>query len=183
MTLTSADIKVLVRIVGRHGACVALSHSHKIRAQELLDTADSLGISLPRRTPKAEVAVAIVKYVDRRVDRSVEELKQLSVDDILQYLNQVNPDTDEVVDLLRSIGIEHRVMSRRSLLEFAANEISSLGVFERIANPPRSKRSSHNSLPQKSRRRATLTSMRREAEPMMEDGQTERHASIEASAS
>ena len=139
MTLASTEIKALVDIVGRHGACFALSHSHKIRAQELLETADRLGISLPKRTPKAEVAVAIVKHVDRRVDRSLEELKQLSGPEILQYFNQVNPDTDEVVDLLQSIGIEHRVTSRKGLLEFAANEVSSLGVFERIAGTPHSR--------------------------------------------
>ena len=140
MTLASADIRTLVKIVGRHGACAALSHSHKIRAQELFETADRLGISLPKRTSKAKMAVAIVRHVDRRVGRSLEELKQLSRSEILQYFNEVEPDTEEIVDILRSVDIDIRARSRKSLLEFAATQISSLGVFERLALHPSSSR-------------------------------------------
>ena len=138
MTIVSDDIKTLVNIVGRHGAQVALSDSDKIHAQELLETAESLGINLPKRTPKAEVAIAIVKHVDRRIDKSLDELKQLSGSQILQYFTDVEPDTEEIIEILQSIDIKNRVRSRRSLFEFAANQISSLGVFERIAHPPSS---------------------------------------------
>lgn len=179
MTLASDDIKALVEIVGRHGACVALQSSHKIRAQELLETADRLGIRLPKRTPKAKVAVAIVKYIDRRVDRSLEELKQLSGAEILQYFNEVDPDTDEIVDLLRSIDIENRVTSRKNLLEFAANEISSLGVFERIADTPRSNDSSHGALQQESGQRANPALAGHETESK-DDGQSKQHAKIKS---
>ena len=135
MTIASDDIKTLVNIVGRHGAQVALAGSDTIHAEELLQTAEALGIRLPKRTPKSEVAIAIVKQVDRRLDKSLDELKQLSVSEILQYFNDVGPDTEEIVELLQSIDIKNRVRSRKSLFEFAANQISSLGVFERLAHP------------------------------------------------
>ena len=138
MAIAADDIKTLVEIVGRQGAHVALSRSDKISAEELFKTAQSMGIRLPRRTQKSEMAVAIVKHVDRRIDKSLDELKQLSKPEILQYFNDVNPDTEEIVELLRSIDIKNRARSRKGLLEFAANQISSLGVFERIARPSRS---------------------------------------------
>ena len=138
MTITSDDIKTLVGIVGRQGAQGALSRSDKIRAEELLKTAEHLGIGLPKRTPKAEVAAAIVKHVDRRIGKSLDDLKQLSESEILQYLRAVDPDTGEIIELLLSIDIKNRIRSRKSLFEFAAKQISSLGVFERLAHPSNS---------------------------------------------
>ncbi len=138
MTIASNDIKTLVEIVGRQAAQLALSRSDKIRAEELFKTAENLGIRLPKRTPKSEVAIAIVKHIDRRIDKSLDELKQLSGLEILQYFSDVDPDTEEIIELLRSIDIENRVRSRKSLFEFAANQISSLGVFERLAHPSNS---------------------------------------------
>ena len=138
MTIASENIKILVEIVGRQGAQVALTGSDKIRADELLKTAEHLGIHLPKRTSKSEVALAIVKHVDRRIDKSLEDLKQLSGSEILQYFHDVDPDTEEVIELLLSIDIKNRLRSRRSLLEFAAKQISSLGVFERLTHPSNS---------------------------------------------
>ena len=135
MTIASDDIKTLVEIVGRQGAQVALSHSDKIRAEELLKTAEHLGIRLPKRTPKSEVAIAIVKHIDRRIGKSLDDLKQLSDSEILQYFSDVEPDTEEIIELLLSIDIKNRIRSRKSLFEFAAKQISSLGVFERLAHP------------------------------------------------
>ena len=133
MVIAADDIKTLVEIVGRQGACAALSRSDKISAEELFKTAEGLGISIPKRTKKSEVAIAIVKHVDRRIDKSLDELKEMSRQEILQYFSDVNPDAEEVVELLKSIDIKARARSRKGLLEFAAIQISSLGVFERIA--------------------------------------------------
>ena len=138
MTIATHDIKALVKIVGRHGAHVALARSEKIRAGELLSTADSLGIRLPKRTPKSVVAIAIVRHVDRRIDKSPEDLKRMSGPEILQYFIDKDPDTEEIIELLQSIEIKNRVRSRKSLFEFAATQISSLGVFERLVDPSHS---------------------------------------------
>ena len=136
MTIASDDIKTLVEIVGRQGAQVALSRSDKIRVEELLKTAEDLGIRLPKRTPKPEVAIAIVKHVDRRIGKSLDDLQQLSESEILQYFSDVDPDAEEIIELLLSIDIKNRIRSRKSLFEFAAKQIGSLGVFERLAHPP-----------------------------------------------
>ena len=135
MTIATHDIKALVKIVGRHGAHVALARSEKIRAGELSSTAESLGIRLPKRTPKSVVAIAIVRHVDRRIDKSLEDLKQMSGPDVLQYFIDKNPDPEEIIELLQSIDIKNRIKSRKTLFEFAANQISSLGVFERLVDP------------------------------------------------
>ena len=138
MTIGADDIRTLVEIVGRQGACAALSRSDKISAEELFKTAEGLGVSLPKRTQKAEVAHAVVKHVDRRIDKSLDELKEMSEPEILRYFSDVEPDSEEVVELLLSIDVKNRARSRKKLFEFAAIQISSLGVFERIARPSHS---------------------------------------------
>ena len=100
MTIAADDIRTLVEIVGRQGAHVALSRSDKVSTEELFKAAQSLGIRLPRRTQKSELAIAIVRHIDRRVDKSLDELKQLSRSEILQYFSDVDPDAEEIVELL-----------------------------------------------------------------------------------
>lgn len=135
MPITPDDVRALVMIVGRRGAQAALSNSDQIRAEDLLVAADNLGIGLPKRTPKAELASAIIKHLDRRISKSLDELKQLSVSEIINYFQAVDADSEEIIELLQSIDIKNRARSRKDLLEFAANQISNLGIFERLAKP------------------------------------------------
>ena len=81
------------------------------------------------------MAIAIIKHVDRRIDKSLDDLKKLSDSEMLQYFSDVDPDTEEIIELLLSIDIKNRIRSRKGLFEFAAKQISSLGVFERLAHP------------------------------------------------
>ena len=156
MTIAFDDIKTLVDIVGRQGAHNALLQSDKIRAEELLKTAEDLGICLSKRTPKSEVAIAIVKHVDRRIDKSLDDLKQLSGPEILQYFSDVDPDSEEIIELLLSIDIRNRMRSRKNLFEFAAKEISSLGVFERLSHPSNSSDPPLDSSLQTARRKSRM---------------------------
>lgn len=135
MSITTDDVRALVMIVGRRGAQAALTNSDQIRAEDLVVAADSLGITLPKRTPKTELASAIIKHLDRRISKSLDELKQLSVSEIIDYFQAVDADSDEVIELLQSIDIKNHARSRKHLLEFAANQISNLGIFERLARP------------------------------------------------
>lgn len=135
MIVTAEDVHTLVRIVGRRGAQAALSRSDIVRADDLREMAESLGLSVQKRAPKSEVANAVIRHVDRRITKSLDELKQLSVAEILQYFVEIDPDGEEVIDLLKSIDIRNRSRSRKELFEFAANQINSLGIFERLARP------------------------------------------------
>ena len=138
MTVTADEIKRLVDIVGRRGAQAALCNSDLVRAEDLLVVAGDSGIHLPKRTPKAELANAIIKQLDRRISKPLDELKQLSVPEIVSYFNAVDAETEEVIELLKSIDIKNRARSRKDLFEFAANQISNLGIFERLAGVPNS---------------------------------------------
>lgn len=129
------EIGTLVALVGRAGAIQALSCSEIVKADDLRCFARTLGISVAARTPKKEVARQIVHRVDRRIEKSVAELRKLGRQQIYTYLDQTGCDSDELRDLLEQARLPVQTkMSRHDLLDFAAIEISSLGVFERIAS-------------------------------------------------
>ena len=132
--MSEDDVKSLVAIVGREGAISALEGSKRISSKDLAEIANSLGLKVRSKDSKTRIAIEIVRHVDRRITRSLDELKAMSKDEMIQYFEQVECDQDELLELLSSIDLRSRAKSRRAMLEFAAIQISSLGIFERLAN-------------------------------------------------
>jgi len=132
--MSKDDVKSLVAIVGREGAISALEGSKRISSKDLAEIANSLGLKVRSKDSKTRIAIEIVRHVDRRITRPLDELKAMSKDEMIQYFEQVECDQDELLELLSSIDLRSRAKSRRAMLEFAAIQISSLGIFERLAN-------------------------------------------------
>jgi len=132
--ISSEDVKSLVGMVGREGAICALDGSRQISVQDLTEMAISLGIKTKAKDSKRVIVTEIVRYLDKRITKTLDELKIMSKDDIIQYLEQIECDQDELVDLLNSIDLRSRARSRQAMLEFAAIQISSLGIFERLTD-------------------------------------------------
>lgn len=136
--MDTRDIATLVSLVGRTGAIQALVCSEVVMAGDLRSFARNLDIPVASSTPKREVARQIVRRVDRRIEKSVPELQALDRDAIMAYLDDTGCDADELRDLLDAARVPVRAkMSREDLLEFAAIEISSLGMFRRLSTAQR----------------------------------------------
>ncbi len=132
--ISNQDVMSIVAVVGREGAVSALSSSRQINSQDLAAMANSLGLKVSSKDTKGKIASQIVRCLDKRITKSLDELKSMSKDEIIQYFEQVECDQDELVELLDSIDLRSRARSRRAMLEFAAIQISSLGIFERVAD-------------------------------------------------
>ena len=132
--LSREQINRIVAIVGRDGAIAALRGSTRLTVQDLLRTASSLGLKVTTKDTKGEIAAKLVRYVDRPIDKSVDELKALSKDEIIQYFRQIECDQDELIELLSGIDLKSRARSKEALSEFAAGQLSSLGIFERLVD-------------------------------------------------
>lgn len=132
--ISSEDVRSIVAIVGREGAISALSKSRRVSAQDLAEMAHSLSLKVTSRDSKGKIAAQIVRQLDKRITKSIDELKAMSKEEIIQYFEKIECDQDELVELLSSIDLRSRAKSRRAILEFAAIQISSLGVFERLAD-------------------------------------------------
>jgi hypothetical protein len=58
----------------------------------------------------------------------------MSQAELIQYFDQVACDKDELTELLYSINMKIRgKKSRHSMIKFAAHQISTFGIFERLA--------------------------------------------------
>lgn len=134
MSLLRSDIKQLVDLVGREAAIFALEKSKKINTQALIDLARSIGLSLKMKDSKTNISTQIVQEVDKHIDKSLDELKKMSKDDLILYFEKVECHQDELIELLKNIDLKAQVKTHKTLIEFAAGQISSLGIFERLSN-------------------------------------------------
>ena len=135
--ISPADVKNMVAMVGREGATSALKHSRRVSSEDLTQLARLLGLKLNSRCTKGQIAAQIVRYADKRILKPLDELKRMSKEDIIKYLEEVDCDQEEIGELLSDIDlrkIPSRTKSRRAMTEFAAIQISSLGIFERLAD-------------------------------------------------
>lgn len=133
--VTARDVQTLVSLVGRSGATEALACSDVILATQLRELATDVGLRVGRREPKKDIADRIVRRVDQRITKSLEELQTMTKQEISSYLHDVGCDTDEIIELLQQIDLKTQAKrSREALIEFAAVQISSLGVFQRLSD-------------------------------------------------
>jgi len=137
VAISKDNIKVVLDIVGREGAVSALEKSKKVNIKDLIELARSIGLSPKSKESKKSISTQIIHYIDMRINKSLDELKAMSKEDLLQYFMQVECHQDELIEFLKSIDLKARVKSRKALMEFAAIQISSLGIFERLSNHER----------------------------------------------
>ena len=134
MSFLKNDIKQIVDLVGRDGAIFALEKSKKINTKALIDLARSIGLSPKAKDSKRNVSIQIVQNVDKRIGKSLDELKGMSKDDLILYFEKVECHQDELIELLKNIDLKAQVKTNKALFEFASMQISSLGIFERLSN-------------------------------------------------
>ena len=134
MTLSKNDIKKIIDVVGREGAVFALEKSKKLNTEDLFDIARSIGLNPKSKDSKKNLSTQIIQAVDKRIDKSLDELKAMSKEDLIQYFDNSQCHQDELIEILQDIDLKARVKTRKALVEFAAIQISSLGIFERLSN-------------------------------------------------
>ena len=132
--MTKDDVAHLVDLVGRSGATHALAASTKVTVTELRKLGRSIGLAASKE-PKKQLAELIVRQVDKRIERPLDELEALSQHELHSYLSRTNCDAEDLKELLSQAAVPIQgKMSRARLLEFAAIQISNLGMFKRIAS-------------------------------------------------
>jgi hypothetical protein len=134
MPLAKEDILKIVEIVGREGAISGIEKSSKINMKELSELYKALDLKAVKKRSKKNIAYQIVHYVDRRIKKPIDELKKMSKDELIEYFDEVQCHQDELIELLNSIDLKSRAKSRKSIIEFAAVQINSLGIFERLSD-------------------------------------------------
>lgn len=131
--LSVEDIKMLIGIVGRQGAIAALEIGTKYNLQQLHDFAKIHDIDVGKKPTKKTISLLLVKHIDKRINKSLDEMKKMSKEELIDYFKEVDCDQTDLIDLLSTIDLKAQVKSKSALMEFAAIQIQSLGIFERLS--------------------------------------------------
>ncbi len=127
------DTRQLVRWLGVEGARAGLMQSKQLTIDVLRTMAESLEIKLPEKTNRQQWIDEIVKVASRRIDKSIQELFEMDERSLLDYFERLDVESAEILDVLKELDVHPRREGRRSLLEFAARQLSETGRFMRIA--------------------------------------------------
>lgn len=129
------DIDLLIKWLGTEGAIEGLLASD-LTVQELLELAPP-GAGLSSKAKRADIIKKMVHAVREALIKSPEELMQLSADDLREYLVEIKASRVEILGLLEKMDIRPGSIARNNLIDFAAREISDIGMYKRVARGDR----------------------------------------------
>lgn len=133
MPLSRHEIRTLIDWLGEEGARAGLDRSH-LTVKDLRDIATALDVSIPQKTPRKDIAAAIIAKVNQRIDKSKDELLTMSSASLLEYFESVRPSKIELLALLLDLDFHPGSEAQKSLYKYAARQISETGMFERVAS-------------------------------------------------
>ena len=132
-TISQIDAKQLIQWLGVEGTKAGLLNSKLITINVLRRIAESLCLKIPEKITRHQLIEEIVKVASRKIDKSTNELLAMDEQTLLNYFEDIDVELSEVLDVLKEFDLNPPRESRRSILEFAAKELSETGRFMRIA--------------------------------------------------
>ena len=126
------NIEKLVDWLGRNGAIAGLEKSN-ITVSELCDVAIQYGIAVEKRTKRSDIIVDLVNRNSVRIDKTTEELLAMNHADLRDYFNSRKVSRTEILKLLLQFDIRPAYNDKVNLIDFAAREISGIGMYQRVA--------------------------------------------------
>jgi len=132
MSVKSVDIRTLTDWLGAEGALAGLDRS-ELTNSELMMLARNNGINIDSKTPRRQIVIELVMAPLNRIDKNIDALLEMSRDELSRYFSDRLVSSSELRKLLDSLGIPAKGKLRTKLAEFAASEISDLGMYQRVA--------------------------------------------------
>lgn len=126
------DIATLTEWLGPEGALAGLDRSD-LTNSELMMLARANNLLVDSKAPRKQIAVELVMGRLDRIDKGVDQLLEMSRDELQRYFSDRLVSSRELRQLLEGLGIAPKGRLRTRLAEFAASEISDLGMYQRVA--------------------------------------------------
>lgn len=127
-------LEELVIWLGPDGAIAGIEASD-LTIQEISELEPQLN---PSGKPKrGELIRTLVAAVRERLTKSPEELMSMNVEDLKDYLHSIKASREEILALLLKLDIRPGSSAKQSLVDFAAREISEIGMYRRVARGDR----------------------------------------------
>jgi hypothetical protein len=129
--MSKVDIAQLTDWLGPEGAVAGLDKSSMTNS-DLMMLARENGTVVDKKTARRQIAVEIVMAPIRRLSQDIESLLDMSKDELQRLFSDHMVSSREIMQILSDLGIAPKGKVKK-LSEFAANEISDLGMYQRVA--------------------------------------------------
>ena len=130
------NIEKLVEWLGPDGAIAGLEGSN-VTVSELYEIAVRCGLAVEKRTRRGDIIVDLVHRNAIRIDKTTEELLTMNRDDLSNYFRSRKVSRTELLKLLLQFDIRPAPGDKVNLVDFAAREISDVGMYQRVAKGAR----------------------------------------------
>lgn len=129
------DLRLIVDWLGPEGAKAGLRESH-MALETLVSLARQRGLPLSPKPTREEVTNELAFEGRKKIDRDPDTLMRMNKEELIAYFRKVLPTNRELEDLLDSLGVRYGSEERKHLARFAADELSDIGLFQRVAKGP-----------------------------------------------
>ena len=126
------NLEQLVEWLGPDGAIAGLESSN-VTVSQLCDVAGRCGLTVEKRTKRHDIIVDLVNRDATRIDKTIDQLLDMSQQDLRNYFLDRNVSKTELLKLLLEFDIRPAPGDKANLSEFAAREISDVGMYQRVA--------------------------------------------------
>ena len=130
------NIGKLVEWLGPDGAIAGLEGSN-VTVSELYEMAVRCGLAVEKRTKRGDIIVDLVYRNSIRIDRTTDELLTMNREDLSKYFRGKKVSRTELMNLLLQFDIRPSPSDKVNLVDFAAREISDIGMYQRVAKGAR----------------------------------------------
>ena len=127
------EIRSIVRSLGIQGAKAGILESKIWTIDALKKAASEFGIKTLERATRKDLIDEIVKFANKRITKSLDELYGMDADSLVSYLNEIEVESEELLDLLKQLDVSPRKEGLKNLIAFVAKELSETGRFMRIS--------------------------------------------------
>ena len=134
--MNNINIKTLVDWLGPEGAVAGLEKS-SLTVSELSELAMLCGLTVKSKMKRGDVIVELVHRNAIRIDKTTDELLRMSSDDLSGYFRSRKVSRAELLNLLLQFDIRPAPGDKVNLVDFAAREISDVGMYQRVAKGTR----------------------------------------------
>ena len=125
------DLVKLIDWLGVNGAIAGLIESD-LTISEIVDlsTEKPTGFSKMKRE---DVIEWVIHKTRNQLTKNPEELMEMDIESLKEYFSKIKISNDELMKILKSWDIRPGSAAKKNLINFAAREISDIGMYKRVS--------------------------------------------------
>lgn len=126
------DLEALIEWLGVEGTIAGIDGSD-LTTSEIQDLIPGYKPQGGSKLKRRDLIKAFVLHKRAQLTKGPDELMAMDANSLKDYFLSIKASKSEIMDLLESLDIRPGSVARNNLTEFAAREISDIGMYRRVA--------------------------------------------------